>query len=306
MKNLLFSTQKFRAIQRVLETHQEAFEGKQQAQDACTSFNDLVTQMENLITELTVPKSSVYLNRVRTRQTLANELGQMLNIGIMFASRQEDEVLMNTLKTFYRRYRSVSSSEMIQMTLYFIQTITAVQELANEVGLTTERMASLQAAMDNYRQASEAVANAMGDRRSRRDQLGNLIKLCNKTLRFDFDRFVRYHATDYPSLAFSYSRVRGIRRRRPSGAAIITESDISGMITDALSGQPIVGATINLIEHATALNTETDGYYIFDELEAGDYTITCHAEGYNVPDAFTVTIGDNDSIIHNFELTPIQ
>ena len=192
------------------------------------------------------------------------------------------------------------------MTLYFIQTITAVQELANEVGLTAERMANLQSAMDNYLQSAEAVANAMGERRSRRDQLSQLIKSCNKTLRYDLDRFVRYHAGDYPALAFSYGRVRNIRRRKPSGATIVTESDISGMITDAVSGQPIAGATINLIEHATAIESESDGYYLFDELEAGDFTVTCHAEGYNVPEPFTITLGDNESIIHNFALTPIQ
>ena len=114
-----------------------------------------------------------------------------------------------------------------------------------------------------------------------------------------------YNTTGFPQLSFAYNRVRWSRRRRTSSNNLPMESDISGMITDAITSLPIAGATINLIEHTQALNTESDGYYIFDDLEQGEYTVSCHASGYAVPEPFLVRLGNNDSVIHNFTLSPV-
>lgn len=305
MKKLIFATQKFKAIQRVLETHEEAFTGKAQALAARESFTTLVTEMSTLITDLTVPLTSVYYNRVKARDSLLSSLGNTLHIGIMLASRIGDDVLLNTLKNHMRRYRSVSANEVLQFSFYFINTITQKVEQAAEVGLTQADITQLQAMTEAYQEAVEVVANTLGERRSRHNRLDQLIKDGNKLLVNDLDRFVSYNSTGFPGLSFAYNRVRWSRRRRSSGGTLSSESDISGMITDTITGLPVVGATINIIEQAHAINSDTDGYYIFDELEKGEYTVTCHATGFAVPDPFLVTLGVNDSVIHNFTLTPI-
>jgi hypothetical protein len=305
MKKLIFATQKFKAIQRVLETHDEAFIGKAQALAARQSFTDLVTEMSTLITDLTIPLTSVYYNRVKARDGLAAGLGNALHIGIMFASRIGDDVLMNTLKNHLRRYRSVSANEMLQFSFYFINTITQKMEQAAEVGLTHEDITQLQVLTEAYQQAAEAVSNTLGDRRSRHNRLDQLIKDGTKLLINDLDRFVNYNSTGFPGLNFAYNRVRWSRRRRSSINNLTSESDISGMITNAITGLPVVGATINIIEQAHAINSDVDGYYIIDELEQGEFTVTCHATGFAVPEPFVITLGVNDSVIHNFALSPI-
>jgi len=261
--------------------------------------------MATLITDLTVPLTSVYYNRVKTRDALITGLGNTLHIGIMFASRIGDEVLLNTLKDHMRRYRSVSAQEMLQFSFYFISTITQKIEQAASVGLTQENITQLQEMTEAYQQAAEAVSNTLGERRSRHNRLDQLIKDGSKLLVNDLDRFVSYNTTGFPQLSFAYNRVRWSRRRRTSSNNLPMESDISGMITDAITSLPIAGATINLIEHTQALNTESDGYYIFDDLEQGEYTVSCHASGYAVPEPFLVRLGNNDSVIHNFTLSPV-
>jgi hypothetical protein len=68
---------------------------------------------------------------------------------------------------------------------------------------------------------------------------------------------------------------------------------------------PIEGATIDLIEHGFAMNTLADGQFLLDELEPGSYTVSCHAPGYEVPPQGTFELVANDSVVHNFVLTPI-
>ncbi len=304
MKTQIFTTHKFKALKRVLENHENVFEGKAQAIAAKDNFTEMVNQMAALITDLTVPLTSVYLNRVKARNTLIAQLGNILQIAIMFASRTNDEVLMNTLKSYNRRYRSVAANEMIQFANYLINALNQKMDEAAEVGITAEEIAQLQNSINNYQQAAENVALEIGERKSRRMQINDLIKNSNELLQNSIDRFVRYHNTSHPDLSFAYGRVRWRRRRKSTSGTSLEDSDISGMVSDAVTGLPIAGATVNLIEHAHALSTDAEGYYLFDHLDTGEYTIACHAPGYKVPEPFALMLSNNDAVIHNFQLTP--
>jgi len=80
--------------------------------------------------------------------------------------------------------------------------------------------------------------------------------------------------------------------------------DISGVITDRLTGLPIANVIINLPEHETAYTTDVDGYYLIDEIEAGPYTVSCHASGYDVPEQVTIKLSAGESVIIDFSLVP--
>lgn len=305
MKRLIFATQKFRAIQRVLEAHETAFEGKVQALEARQNFTDKVTEMSSLVTDLTVPVTSVYYLRKHHRKALVQELGNMLQIGVMFASREGDMVLLNTLRDYNRRYVSVSAEEVLQFAYYLSDRISEKLDKAAEVGITEAAVNDLRSKTDAYLQAVESVSNMMANRISRRNRLKELLQEGTQLLLNDLDRFVNYNASTFPELNFAYNRIRWSRHRRPSGHTLPAESDISGAVTDIATGLPLEGATINLIEHAHAISSDKDGYFLFDDLEAGDYTVTCHASGYIVPEPFLVTLSPNESVIHNFALKSV-
>ncbi len=305
MKRLVFSTHKFKAIQRVLEAHQNAFEGKAQALQARQSFADIASEMSSLITDLTVPLTSVYYTRKKSRKELIAELGNMLQIGLMFASREGDLVLLNTLRDFKRRYVSVSTNEVIQFSYYFIGKINEKLEKVSEVGISAEAVLALQDKTVAYQEAVIAVSDILADRQSRRNRVKELIQVGTKILLNDLDRFVYYNATSFPELNFAFNRVRWSRHRKSSAQTLPAESDISGTVTNINTGLPVEGATLNLIEHAHAINADKDGYYIFDDLEEGEYTLTCHATGYVVPEPFVLTLNPNESVVQNFALKSV-
>lgn len=304
MKRIVFVTHKFKAIQRVLEINQNAFEGKAQAIEARQNFTDIAAEMSSLITDLTVPLTSVYYTRKNCRKELIALLGNMLQIGLMFANREGDLVLLNTLRDFKRRYKSVSTNEVLQFSYYFIGKINEKLEKAPEVGISAEAVQVLQDKTDAYQNAVVAVSDILADRQSRRIRVKELIKEGTQILLNDLDRFVSYNTTDFPELSFAYNRVRWSRHRKSSAQILPAESDISGAVTDLNTGLPVEGATLNLIEHAHAITSDKDGYYIFDDLEEGEYTVTCHATGYQVPDPFVLSLSANESVIHNFALNP--
>lgn len=45
--------------------------------------------------------------------------------------------------------------------------------------------------------------------------------------------------------------------------------------------------------------------YLFDELPAGNYRVTCHVYGYEVPAPVELTIGSDESLVVDFALKPL-
>lgn len=50
--------------------------------------------------------------------------------------------------------------------------------------------------------------------------------------------------------------------------------------------------------------TDKYGYYLFDEVPAGVFTISCHATAYKLPANVPVTITDTEPLQLNFGLEP--
>ncbi|KPK76427.1 MAG: hypothetical protein AMJ89_04195, partial [candidate division Zixibacteria bacterium SM23_73] len=81
---------------------------------------------------------------------------------------------------------------------------------------------------------------------------------------------------------------------------------ISGMVTDEVTGRPIVGAGITLSDLDCMWFTDSTGYYICDNVPVGVYEVDASAAGYypeTYPDSVGVIEGQNAPNI-DFALTP--
>ncbi len=82
---------------------------------------------------------------------------------------------------------------------------------------------------------------------------------------------------------------------------------ISGMVTDEITGQPIVGAGITLSDLDCMWFTDSTGHYMCDDVPSGVYLVYASAIGYypeTYPDSVTVVEGQNTPDI-DFALTPV-
>ena len=87
-----------------------------------------------------------------------------------------------------------------------------------------------------------------------------------------------------------------------------TFGGLEGVVTDA-EGNPIEGAVVNVRRdndrRDNRTRTDENGFYSFDELRAGDYTVKAFAEGFFVSEA-TATIEADSTTELNFELEPFM
>lgn len=95
---------------------------------------------------------------------------------------------------------------------------------------------------------------------------------------------------------------------------------VTGVVTDATTGQPIVGCEVHLSRYTPAVRmasrhtvpvgpdveiTDSEGYYEFAHVHFGKYNVAARAEGYVPSDNVEIlltTDNDADWIVVNFEL----
>jgi uncharacterized protein YfaP (DUF2135 family) len=90
---------------------------------------------------------------------------------------------------------------------------------------------------------------------------------------------------EFEVLAVQHNEV-GVTRLVPVGAG--TAGELTGLVLDAETAEPIGGARIRVRAGVNAsqgmvveqLDADTDGYYAFPELAAGNYTLEGSADGY--------------------------
>ncbi|MDO8898278.1 MAG: carboxypeptidase-like regulatory domain-containing protein, partial [Bacteroidales bacterium] len=109
-----------------------------------------------------------------------------------------------------------------------------------------------------------------------------------------------------PSFYGEYMLLRGRRSRmKKRSSSQLNGVEILGTVTKAGTNEAISGAVINIIGHDLVNTTDIDGYYLFDELPATEFVISCHCQGYQLPEQVVATASQGESLVVNFVLTPV-
>lgn len=304
MKTYLNRSTKITAIKNLLENHSEAFEGRSEILATKDSFISNALSLAEKINQLIIPYRADLIERVESRSEFANQISRLNNIGLLLARRKQDSSMLVTFQSFSRKsYISVHSA--LAMVEFASTAFAENQELAAQVGVTAEELTMLDNLKQVFTAAAAQTAQKLEARRTLHLEIKNLIKQCNQLLRKELDIYIRFQQLAYPQLALNYKLIRYSRRRK-NNPSLIAEADISGQVTDAITGEPIANANISLIEHTYVLQTDTEGNYLFDELPENTYTLSCHAMGYLVPEEARLIVGKNESVIWNFALNPVS
>jgi hypothetical protein len=81
-------------------------------------------------------------------------------------------------------------------------------------------------------------------------------------------------------------------------------ASMTGQVTDASTGDPIVGATVTVIETGQTTTTVDGGFYAIGGVLNGDYTVSATAFGYETQTT-SASIVDGTDGVANFALVPV-
>lgn len=303
MRTYLNRSTKIIAIRSLLANNPEAFEGRSEVLAIKDSFISKADLLMGKINQLIIPYKAHVIERIESRSEFAKQIARLNLIGMLLARRKGDSSMLITFESFARkRYISVNSA--LAMVEYASVIFAENQELAAQVGITADELSILSDMKQVFTAAAVESTQKLDTRRALHQEIDKLIKQCNQLMSKELDIYVRFQQANYPQLAVNYKRIRS-KRKRKNNPLLLTEAEISGQVTNAATGEPIADANISLIEHTYVLQTDENGNYLFDELPENTYTVSCHAIGYLVPPEAKLIVGKNESVIWNFELSPI-
>ncbi len=306
MKSYINRHQKYKAIGRVMNNHADAFTDKSKAQAMKEGYDQLNSELTELISSLLRPISTIHRPKQASQSKLEAALVEHIGMGTLLATDLDNAPLLDILKVYKLRINRVSAYKLYEMAVHVAEELENQGELGIEYGLTAEKLASFREMVTEFGQMLEATGDLLKNRKSGWDQLNRLLLSCSKMLKQQIDPFVIYNEKEFPDLYREYMLLRGSRKRRRKLASDPEPAEISGTVTDSVSGLPLAGAVINLLSPESIVTTDEDGYYLLEELAAGEYVVSCYLEGYDVPANVTVTAVAGDSLVVDFTLTPVQ
>ena len=306
LKKEIEKHQQFKAVGFVMDKNAEAFAEKPDILAAKVAFVANTSLIGSKLSQLIRPVSTVIFPKIDSESRMRLSLSRMIAFGISLATSQDLKPMLLTLKRYNLRWRRCSAYQLYEIALHVHELLNAIAGVAADNGLTAEKLAEFKTSVDSFGETLDLNGTNLSDRRKTWQDLKKLISANNHLLRHQLDPFIHFLGEESPVLNSEYMFIRKRKRKNAGKANAAQLCDISGTVTDSLTGEYLSNAIINLISPESIVETDEDGYYLLDELAAGEYTITCHLTGYEVPSDAKVTAAAGESLVVNFVLVPIQ
>jgi hypothetical protein len=229
----------------------------------------------------------------------------MCSLCILIATRIDDEPMLAEMRQYRRQFRSVSDLALYQMALHVSSKLAEFPEDSLNLGVSPGDITTFNALITDFGGIIGTTNVQLNTRRVGKQDLKQVLSETSQLLINQCDNFVEVSKVNFPELFASYRSLRRKQSRRKAKEVTGT-ADISGTVTNAATGEPVENASIGIVEQETIYQTDEDGIYYLDELDAGTYTLRCFATGYQVPKTLTVKPSNGESLVVDFQLTPVN
>jgi hypothetical protein len=306
VRRFIYRIDYFKSILRVIGKYPEIIEGKTDLTAAAAKLAANTDRLSEIASGLVYPYTFIQRERVTLRKSLQDEVRRMSYLGCLVASKHNDPVLLSKMKE-YRAITYKISTYKLYVSAYDIADVldTYVADDGLTIGFTAKEIESLRLLAT---QLSTSLSDARGqleDRRTNKNEAKTLFKNCTSILKESFDPYVQACKASIPDFATAYLTIRnGVGKSKKATANATAE--ISGTVTDAADGEPIVNATVTLPDFNLTTTTDEDGCFVFDELPLTSFKVGCSATDYEVPQPQNVTLAAGDSCTVDFFLNRVQ
>lgn len=305
MRSNLYRIQKYKDLHTVLSSYPSAFEGKPEALAMLDSLGTLTNQLLEKVTGLTRPLTPVYRSKQELRENFMTSFNRMSSLCIFIATRIGDQAFLAEMRQYRRQFRSVSDLNLFQRAKHISDKLAEFPEDTLNMGVSPGDITAFNTLIQDFGEIIGATNLQLNSRKVGRQDLRLMLNQTSQLLLFQCDHFVEVSRIDFPEL---FAHYRSLRRKQKSRkpADKTGTADISGEVTNAATGEPVTDATIAIVEQETNYQTDDDGLYYLEELSAGTYTLRCFAPGYQVPNTVTVKPANGESLVVDFQLTPVD
>jgi hypothetical protein len=306
MKQFYKRFQRYKTIELVLDEYNAIYVGMPDVVALKQEFTNSLSEIGNLISKLSRPYQLIYRDRQVLSAEFRKQMKSMLSMLLHYASKSSNQQLISLLKTYLFEYRTLSIARLYELSLHVKDLSEINLEGLSGLGYTQLQHEAYLAHLDAFKTSIDQYHFQSNERKSDRRQLLTRFQQMELLMKNRMDTFANLVSEDHPEFFMQYRQKRRKQSIKSTTANVEdSDADISGTITMQGSGNALSMATVAIPDLDLIANTDEDGYYLFDELPAGNYTVTCHVYGYEVPAPVKLTIASGESLVVDFTLTPL-
>lgn len=306
MKKINNNFEKHRQIAMLFTEYAAAFSAITIDNSKVATYITKVNEMNDLLLEVVVPLNIIIKQRSVLNAQLREELYPVLGRVINMTKALNDVTMKNTFLYFSKELQQKPNHQKLNnIAVGILDYLIQHEAEALAAGFTVERIEKLQQ-LSVEAQGSRQGANVSSSlRRVARNRIRLNTSHLNKMLRDEIDWMMADYKDSEPVLHERYRMLR--QRRKGSKSNTIMQTDLSGTVTNQLTGEVVKNASVRLVNaNGFESITDTDGYYLIDAIKPGAHVASCFAPGFAAPADISFSIGENESLEVNFSLLPLQ
>lgn len=307
MKQFYKRFQRYKTIELVLDENSAIYADKTDVVALKQEFTAGLTEIGNLISKLSRPYLLIYRDRQVITAEFRKQMKGMLSMLLHYASKSGNQQMMSLIKTYLTDYRTLSIARLYELGLHVKDLAETNLVSLSGLGYDQARHTAYLALLGAFQTSIDQHDFQSNERKSDRRQLLTKFQQMEELMKDRMDTFANLVSDDAPEFFRQYRQ----KRRKQSVHSVRTnedvpDCDISGTVTTEGDETVISLATIAIPDLDLVTTTDEDGDYLFEELPAGNYTITCHVYGYEVPAPVEVIIASGESLVVDFALKPLK
>lgn len=290
----------------LLKTAQELFASNTADAAKLAEFEDLLNQTIGAYASLMVPARLHQRQVAERREQLRVETVTILGRGLALAEALNNPLLLETFRVYLQQTRRAGTFKLLQLTDIAIQHITDNQVVADGLGLTTDYINAVRNKLTDFNSQHQQTSMLFAVRKVDRSKIYRLLHKLHQLLTLHIDPAVAMHTNREGDFYAQWRNLRKTVRHRKRAEKDSTLSSLLGTVTDAVTGKPLQGALVSVVEQQGVATTDVDGMYLIEGLLPGLLTIACTRNGYVVAEDQRYEIRESEELEVNFSLTAQQ
>jgi hypothetical protein len=304
VKNFISHQLRFRAMLRVFEKYPEQFSGKPEVNAAITRLAANTNRIGEILSGLAVSRQILINPKIDSAFKLRRALFTVADIGIALGSQREDDTQVKLFMSYRAGSWSFSTWKLLQAGIKTVEELSAYSEATANLGLTVEMFESFSEQVSAFAELLDGTDEVLKSRKANRQEMNILFKTNSSLLKFQIEPVIRLEGKANPAILREYLIARHAGASKKKNNQSEQSAEISGTITDIVTGLPVANATVDIAALELITTTDEDGFYIFEEIPAGSLIISCNASGYRLPEKVNMKAAGGESLRLDFSLQP--